>query len=439
MEFLILSYTFSFVDAALLLYFESRLLKNIKAGWKTIIFSLVLITAIDKASEKIFGNVNALATIIMIISTGIIYKLIFEEKLLNIYLIYFLGILSLFIAESIVILAILPFGIRPMQIQDSFIAFLVVGIISKSIYYIFVRYSITKMKFPKNISKTLTYQIVLICIFNTIIIFMTYWFYKHTDIPMIRVHMDLYIMLCTFGALTFSIFILDITRGISEQSQKEADWLVREVEYKNHIFYVDNIQDMLKSMQAQRHDFNNHINCIYGLLQLKKPDEARKYIDRLAEEALVFSNLIDTGNPVLSSLLNTKIAAAERDRIQLQTDIRLPETITIEPIDISIIIGNLLDNALEACAVLEGAEKNIKLEVYTNNNNFYIKVKNSKSEQIITDAANLESRFTNKPDTANHGFGLFNIKKTVNKYGGIFKFEDKGDCFLSDIEIPMKS
>jgi len=437
MGFLILNYIITIVDAALIFYFVSKFLKNIKSGWKTIAFSIFIVTLINITAAEVFGQGNPIATLTMIAFGGMAYKIAYREKLLNIYLYFFLGILLMFVAEATAILTLLPFGITPNMMLERFNALFIAGFISKSIYFIAVRFWLSKLKPFKSINKTLTYQIILICFFNFIIIFMALWFYKNSHLPLIKENANTYIVLTTLGALIFSLGILSVTRGIIKHSQKEAEWLIQETEYKRQMFYIKNIEDMLKSIKAQRHDFINHINCIYGLLQLNKPEDAKKYIDRLAKEALVFNNIIDTGNPVLSSLLSTKISVAERNNIQIYTDIRLPEKISIEPIDISIIIGNLLDNALEACVELEHDDKSIELEVYVRGNNLMIKVRNSKSESIKADAVHLEGRYTSKADKENHGFGLFNIKQAVHKYDGIAKFEDKGCFFLSNIAIPM--
>ena len=90
MEFIILDYIITLVDASLLLYFVSRFLKNFKAGRKTIIFSLTLITLTNTMAGELFGQGNPVTALIMIGSTGIIYKLIFRDKLLNIYLFFHL-------------------------------------------------------------------------------------------------------------------------------------------------------------------------------------------------------------------------------------------------------------------------------------------------------------------------------------------------------------
>jgi two-component system, LytTR family, sensor histidine kinase AgrC len=438
MGFQILDYIITFVDATLLLYFVSRFLKNIKVDWKTIVFYLLLIMIINNKVGDIFGDGNPLTTILMISSTGLIYKLIFDENLFNIYMYFFLGALLMFVAEAIAILMVLPFGITPNMMHENFNALLIAGFISKTVYFIIVKYFLPKLKLFRGISKTLAYQIMLICIFNFIIVFMALWFYKNSQMMLIKEHGNAYIILTTLGALIFSIGILSVTKGIIKHSQKEAEWLVKETEYKRQMFYLENIEDMLKSIRAQRHDFNNHINCIYGLLQLNKPEEAKNFIQKMSEDAAVFNNIIDIGNPVLSSLLNTKITKAERNKVQIYTDIKLPEKISIEPIDISIIRGNLLDNALEACAAVEKEDKSIELEVYTNNNNLIIRVRNSKSEHVNSNISNTEVGYTSKSDTANHGFGLYNIRQAVSKYDGIVKFEDNGSSFYSSIAIPMK-
>ncbi|MDF2840442.1 MAG: histidine kinase [Clostridia bacterium] len=438
MDFQILNYTITIIDATLLLYFVSRFLKNMNANKKMIILSVALISFINIALGYVSGDGNPFTSIMMLVSTGIIYKLVFKEKIVNIYMYFFLGVLLMFVAEAITILVVLPFGITPNMMHENFQALFIAGLISKLVYFVIVRYFLPKLKLFKGISKTLVYQILLICMFNLIIIFMAFWFYKNSQMVLIKEHGNEYIVLTTLGALVFSVGILSVTRGIIKQSQKEAEWLIRETEYKRQMFYLGNIEDMLKSIRAQRHDFNNHISCIYGLLQLNKPEEAKSFIQKMSEDASAFNNIIDTGNPVLSSLLNTKITTAQRNKVEMYTDIKLPEKINIEPIDISIIIGNLLDNALEACAVVEKGDKSIELEVYTNNGNLIIRVKNSKSEFVHTCVADADSGYTSKGDQENHGFGLFNIRHAVSKYDGIVKFEDNGNYFCSSIAIPMK-
>lgn len=435
MGFLILDYITSFVDAALLLYFVSILLKNIKAGWKTIILSLILIIIINNTTGVLFGDGSALATVVKIASTGIIYKLIFREKLFNIYLAFFLGVLLMFIAEATAILVLLPFGIEPNHIHKSFYALLFAALISKTFYYLMVRYFIPKIKLVRNINKMVAYQLMQICIFNTIIILMALWFYKNTDMPLIRENRDAYIVLTTIGALIFSLGILSITRGFIKQSQREADWLLKETEYKRQMFYTDNMKNMLKSISSQKHDFNNHINCLYGLIKLNKSSEALGYIESLVDEITKFNYILDIENPFLSALVNAKLTLAQQEKIYMEADVNIPVNINIESIDLSIIIGNLLDNAIEACRLDDIDYKYIELHAEYSDNDLVIRVINSKSINIKVNLNDKKDRFTSKDDKENHGFGLRNIKETVNKYGGVTEIEDKGDHFVVNIRI----
>jgi hypothetical protein len=439
MSFLILGYVVTFIDAALLLYFVSISLKNMKAGWKSIVFSLLLITIINSSAGAVFGDGTALASIVMIASTGIIYKLIFNEKLFNIFLVFLMGILLMFVSEAIAILSILPFGIEPNHIHNNFNALLIAGFISKTTFFILVKFLLPRIKFARKINKMISYQLMQICIFNTIIIFMSFWFYRHTDMPLIRDNKNLYIVLTTLGAMIFSIGILSITRGIIKQSQREADWKIKENEYKRQMFYIDNIKNMLNSINAQRHDFNNHISCLYGLIKLNKSSEALGYIESLVDDITKFNYILDIENPFLSALVNAKLTLAQQEKIYMEADINIPVDISIEAVDLSIILGNLLDNSIEACKLDDIDYKYIELYADINNNDLVISLINSKSSKIEINLSMGKDRVTSKSDKDNHGFGLKNIRETVRKYGGTTEIEDREDHFVVNIKIPLEA
>jgi two-component system sensor histidine kinase AgrC len=432
-------YLWSTVDVALVLFFVSRFLPKIKAS-KTIIFILVMAqSVVNNVTGQALGAGSLLALVVMLTTTGLFYKIIFEEGILTIYAYILFALIASFLSEGVAVLACMLCGILPNDMHSNVAAKMVGYSISKGLYFLLILYFIPKLKLFRQINKTKVYQILLVCMFNIIIIFMAFWFYKNTGSSILKEHAIQYILMTTLGAILFSIGIVGLLRGIVHQSQREAEWLVKETEYKRQMFYVDSMQDMLKSIKAQRHDFNNHIACLYGLIKMNNRAEAQQYMERLAEEASQYNNVIDAGHPILSALLNNKMISAQRNKVQLHTRVNLPEEIKIEPIDLSIILGNLLDNGLEACAAVAPGDRNIDLDIYINNNRIIIKMVNAKSPALQTDMNSQGAGYTSKEDAGNHGFGLSNIKNAVNKYGGIVKFEDKGSSFISNIAIPMKA
>lgn len=68
----------------------------------------------------------------------------------------------------------------------------------------------------------------------------------------------------------FTITILSITKKIIEYTTRSVEWNVREREYRRQNFYIENMNDMLKNLRAQRHDFNHHTSFLYGLISMEK-------------------------------------------------------------------------------------------------------------------------------------------------------------------------
>lgn len=434
---ILLDFLIGALDVALILFFVKKFLRNVNTDWKRTFIVILVQSIINYTLGETMGNGNPVELMVLIITTGILYKLIFRENIFSIFMFIFLALILMFVAEGIAVLIVYLLGMMPNEIHTHILPKLLAFSISKSLYFVIVWHFIPKIKFSKSINRTVLYQILLVCVFNIIIILIALWFYQNLEALSFKGNSTSYIVYTTIGAIIFSLCILGITKGIVNQSQKEAEWQIKEIEYKRQVFYVDNTQAMLKSINSQRHDFNNHINCLYGLLKLEKEKEAQEYIERLVDEINEFNIVVDAGNPVLTALLNTKLMIAQKDKIYMEVDVDLPEKMNIESIDLSIIIGNLLDNALEACKGEDLVYKYIEVDMNIRNNNLIIKVCNSKSSGVKVDLCNDKGNFTSKEDSANHGFGLNNIRQAVEKYDGIVKFEDNGECFISNIAIPI--
>lgn len=434
----LLSFIIDLADVALIFYFVYKFL-TLKVQNKNVIFGiLVFQTLINTWMGSVFGAGSLPGLIVMLLTTTLFYRFLYKEELLKIITFIFLALILMFVAEAVGIFTMMAFGIMPMDIQANILYYLIIAMITKPLYFIVVHFFLPKLKGFKGTSRTKFYQLLMVCIFNLIIILMAFFFYRNSEMLHGKENAITYIVLVTLGAIIFSIGILSLMRGIIKQSQKEAEWLIKETEYKRQMFYTENMNNMLKSISAQRHDYNNHINCIYGLVKLNKFPEALSYIENLVEDITKFNYIIDIENPFLSSLVNAKLTQAQHEKVYMEADVDIPVNMDIQPIDLCIIIGNLLDNAIEACRVEDIEYKYIELDAKTEKNKLVITVSNSKSTRVTADLDKLDERYTSKSDKENHGFGLMNIKEAVEKYDGKTKMEDLGDRFEVHIEIPVK-
>lgn len=178
---------------------------------------------------------------------------------------------------------------------------------------------------------------------------------------------------------------------------------------------------MIDLLRAQRHDFLNHLQVIYGLIQIGRMEVIKDYINQVNQEVRETSRLITSlrRRPEVAGLIMRKMAQAEAEGIRftldLKTDLALLE---VPPLDFSRIIGNLVDNAINASKTVSPEERSIRLEMAEDAGCYEVRVTNYRP--LIPEShmkAIFEKGFTTKRDTG-EGLGLFIVKTLVEKHRG---------------------
>ncbi|TEB05793.1 Sensor histidine kinase CitA [Pelotomaculum schinkii] len=184
---------------------------------------------------------------------------------------------------------------------------------------------------------------------------------------------------------------------------------------KTHLLHVE---DILSASQAQKHEHSRHIQTIQAMLYLEETDQAQEYIEGIAESYRHTEGLIHVGHPALTALFNSKQKVAEAKKIGFAFAVKCDvANINISPWDLCSILGNLLDNALEA-ALQDPFNRRVAVEIKYENANYVIYVYNTGSK--ISEEARrrlFKEGYTTKGSKA-RGYGLYLVKKLVDKYGG---------------------
>ena len=133
---------------------------------------------------------------------------------------------------------------------------------------------------------------------------------------------------------------------------QEVIWKLKEEEiYKN--FYINNVKEILQTIRAQRHELNNYLSILYGLICLEDFDKVKEYISKINDRLSGMNSIIETNNPIITAIISIQKNKAFNEGIEMDLDIdELPEELPFDSLDLSIIIGNLLNNAMEACLSL---------------------------------------------------------------------------------------
>ncbi|MDR2712099.1 MAG: ATP-binding protein, partial [Clostridiales bacterium] len=142
-----------------------------------------------------------------------------------------------------------------------------------------------------------------------------------------------------------------------------------------------------------------------------------------------------TGNPVADALLSEKKTMADKLAIQLSFKGAIPPK-GISATDLCVILGNALDNALEACEKIKKAHEKrwISAEAYAENNFFFLSIRNSMQGDAPIKGNAIA---TTKSDKASHGFGLHSIQTTVKRYGGEMELRSDGSIFEMNISLDL--
>ena len=148
-------------------------------------------------------------------------------------------------------------------------------------------------------------------------------------------------------------------------------------------------------------------------------DSVEAYLNSLFSEAEDSSIFAETGNYVIDAFINSKLANAKHLGITVKTDLTISKNLNIEPRDISVILGNLLDNAVEAAVKCE-KRKEITVIMREDRGKLSLKIKNSYRDKIKSVKGRILSTKSNQRI---HGIGLQNVRKVVEKYQGTMKID----------------
>ena len=147
------------------------------------------------------------------------------------------------------------------------------------------------------------------------------------------------------------------------------------------------------------------------------PTAFRQYLDSLQASVEQLDMKYNTGNPVTDVIMQRYVQLAKNYDIAFQADFLFPSSMNMDAFDLSIIINNSLNNALEACRRQKEGRKFIELSAYRRQNMFFIIVKNSFDGKLVRSRSD-GRLLTTKPDSKNHGLGLRNIEVCAEKYYG---------------------
>ena len=180
-----------------------------------------------------------------------------------------------------------------------------------------------------------------------------------------------------------------------------------------------------------KHVRGGHRSFPKGHVEAGESERALKYIEELDYGVMNTDTLLKTGNVSVDVILSAKIAKAKSKGINVTVKANLPDNLNITDVELSIVIGNLLDNAIEACTASTDKEPFIRVYLVMKSNMLYFSMLNSSGDKLKKDG----SLFNSKKGGF-HGFGLRRAESIIEKHGGWIKYNSEDGAFSSEFLVP---
>ena len=204
--------------------------------------------------------------------------------------------------------------------------------------------------------------------------------------------------------------------------------------YQNDLIakHCEEVQNVYRTMRGWRHDYHNHIQAMLALTD--KPQQLRAYLLKLNSDLTTVDTVIKTGNVMVDAILNSKLYLIQSRQINLHAKAVVPSDLRISEIDLCTVIGNLLDNAMEACLKQErDSERFVRVYIGILKKQLYISVQNSSGQQIKKSG----KTYISTKNSESHGFGLKRIDRIVAKYDGYINRQNEEGIFATEVLLPL--
>ncbi len=239
-------------------------------------------------------------------------------------------------------------------------------------------------------------------------------------------------LISTVVLIFANISVFYIIDKINEMAQAKEKLLFTENHIANQAIHYQELYNYQNELRVFRHDIRNRL---FSLMAMVKDGQADKAV-QIMENNLNWleemnGNIVNSGNPIIDALLQSKLHLAKEKKIKLNLQIKLAGEIKVDELELAIVLGNALDNAIEAVEKVPDKDKKfINLNLMSTDDRISMTVTNP-----VKDDINTEKLKTTKPDKRNHGFGTQSIRTVAHRYDGVAEFKCEDKMFTVNLNI----
>ena len=298
-------------------------------------------------------------------------------------------------------------------------------ILSKALMFVVAKLICMRGKKNLEVVKA-TYWILFISIVSTVLLAVFLLFKLQDSVTVAYLHTGS--IVCSVGLLYCMFLVLYLYEHVAQQTEELSKQRMLEQQLNAQMKHMDELMVAQKEIRSVRHDLKNHMIALKSCFESGKCDQGIAYIEHLEHQITKQgSGGFDTGNMILDAILFSKKGSALDKKIRFESTIQVPEGLELDPTDICVLLGNALDNAIEACEKVK--DPYIRLSLIYEKNSLLCRIINP------APARGHASLRTTKADPENHGIGLHNIQKTLEKYKHIFRAGRDNNEFIFSFVI----
>lgn len=301
-------------------------------------------------------------------------------------------------------------------------------ILSKLFLYIIIAIiRVGKHTLPINNLKELWAYIIALPIVSTILVFILSDYMYLIEENSVKQTVT---VISLFLLIFVNVFLFYVIDRISNYFKKEQELNIANELIENQKQLYKELFDSQEEIKKIRHDMKNVMLGILHEIETEDIDNAKKYIKNHCEILEKNTEGFVSGNSIIDSLLLMKRESAEKHDVIINIETELSHQINVDTIDFAILLGNALDNAIEATSTVISSQKIINVTVLTKNSNMVIVIKNPVDKRI--DTSNLVTKKENKKL---HGYGILQMESLAHKYGGQIFLDCSDNEFKTTIII----
>lgn len=239
----------------------------------------------------------------------------------------------------------------------------------------------------------------------------------------------IFLFIINFGALLIYYIMLMMDGQLAKNLQLEEEQHYRDLE---HIAF-QTLQERMEETRRMRHDLRHHIHMVNYYLEEKNYDKLQEYVNAYRESIPDMERIRFCDNRMVNNIIFYFASQAMEQKIDFQAQLVVAEQLSVTDHEISVLLGNLLENALDACMEQKETERRIIVKgkgdahslIFTIDNTCENEIKKNKKGELLTTKSH------------GNGIGVNSAKKIVERYNGFFSADKKGEMFCVSFMLSL--